>query len=339
MSEATFPLLGSAIVVLLVLPTCALLIKGCLLVVDRSTWGSAHDKLTLRYLLLTGSSVLPLAWLVSAGMHQAESGRSALACMLDHDATDACLESGYFALALGLVVLATSLRAPRLSTVRTQTLDGDQPLHRRINRLINEAPALAPLIHRVKISDDSDFALGTTGLVRPSVIVGAHFAQLLSDEMLKSALAHEVEHVRALDPLRYWMLQFALAINPLGRSLLEPHAARWLAAREAHCDRAAVLHGASPLSLAHAIVVAARPGAHVSVALGTRDISILKYRVEMLVAFAERPPVPCCARGPSTLAVALALLLFVLILPHQTTTVPLDALHAGAEHTFGYFSH
>lgn len=32
--------------------------------------------------------------------------------------------------------------------------------------------------------------------------------------MLASALGHETEHVRALDPLRYLILQLALAVNP-----------------------------------------------------------------------------------------------------------------------------
>ena len=337
MSEAIFPLLGTAMVVLLVLPCCALLVKGCLMLAERAAVGMLH-KLTLRYLLLTGSSIIPLAWLVSAGLHQAESGRSALACLLDHDATEACLESGYFALALGVAILASSLRALRHTKVPMETPDPEHEVHRRIDRLINDHPTLASLKHRIAISYEPGFALGTTGLLRPRVVVGAHFSQLLSDEMLESALAHELEHVRARDPLRYWVLQFALAINPLGRRFLEPHSARWLAAREAHCDREAVIHGAAPLSLANAIVRAARPGAHVAVALGARDTTALKFRVEMLLAFAERSPTPCCARVSSTFSVALVLLLLTLILPHQTTTGPLDALHTGAEHALTYFS-
>lgn len=338
MNEAIFPLLGTAMVVLLVLPACALLIKGCLVLAERTASSPRQDHLTLRYLLLIGSSLVPLCWFISAGLHQAESGRSALACILDHDAAATCLESGYFALALGLVVFASSLRALRCPTFRVAALDAHQGLRQRIVCLMVESPGLETLEHRVDLCEDLDFALGTRGLLQPRVIVGTHFAQLLSDEMLKSALAHELAHARALDPLRYWLLHVALAINPLGRRLLQPHAARWLAAREAHCDREAVLQGAAPLSLADAIVAAARPGAHVSPALGTGDTRSLKYRVELLLALAERSPTPCGARIPGTFPVALTLLLLALVLPHQTTTGPLDALHESAERGLRYLS-
>jgi hypothetical protein len=115
--------------------------------------------------------------------------------------------------------------------------------------------------------------------------------------------------------------------------LLEPHAARWQAAREAHCDREAVIHGAAPLPLADAIVKAARPSAGLRVALGTDDHAILEFRIAMLLAFAERMPAHCCQRGPSALPVALLLLLVALVLPHQTGAAALDVLHAGVEHT------
>jgi len=338
MSEATFPLLGTAIVFLVVLPACALSVKICLLAAER-TPGPLHN-LTLRYLLLTGSSVLPLAWLVSAGLHQAESGKSAIACLLDHGAAGSCLESGYFALALGLATLASCLRAQhRSGLVRASGPENEQSLRQRIDRVILGFPALAVLKGRVLVTSDQSFAIGTLGLLRPRVVIGAHFADLISDEMLASAFAHEVAHVRALDPLRYWVLQLALAINPAGRFLLDAHADRWFAAREAHCDREAVIHGASPLSLANAIVSAARPRAQLAVALGPSDLSSLRFRVELLLAFAERAPTRRSTRGPSAFAVALALLLITLILPHQTSTKPLDALHAGAEHTVSYLSH
>ena len=160
--------------------------------------------------------------------------------------------------------------------------------------------------------------------------------------MLGSALAHEAEHVRALDPFRYLILQLSLAVNPCGRFLLEPHAARWRAALESHCDREAVVRGAAPLALADAIVRAARPGApeaalQQAVGLGARDTAVLQLRVGMLLAFAERAPHRCPSHGLPAFPMAFTLLIVAMLLPHQTGTAALDVLHTGAEHTVTYF--
>src|SRR5262245_55892414 len=108
MSEAAFPLLGAAFVVLVVLPCCALLAKGLLRLVERRRGRGPLDGLNTRYLLLTGSTFLPLGWFCSAGLHQVESGRSALSCLLDHGGATLCPEPGFFALALGVIALARS---------------------------------------------------------------------------------------------------------------------------------------------------------------------------------------------------------------------------------------
>ena len=338
MIEATFPLLGTAFVVLIVLPAFALLAKAGLVMLERDEVGGPLHGLNLRYVLLTGSSVLPLAWLLSAGLHQAETGKSALACLFDHDTAELCFEPGFFALVLAAAVLAASLRVIRKHQgVRSSSSSAASTLLGRVTRIVASDPALACLIRRVVVTDDKGFALGTHGWIKPRVFIGTTFAAGLSDEMLASALGHEAEHVRALDPLRYLLLQLALAVNPFGRFLLEPHVARWQAAREAHCDREAVIHGAAPLPLADAIVRAARPGVREAVALGARDTAVLKFRIGMLLAFAERTPARCCHQGPSAFPVAFVLLLIALLLPHQTGTAALDVLHTGAEHALTYF--
>lgn len=338
MIEATFPLLGTAFVVLIVLPAFALLAKAGLVMLERDEVGGPLHGLNLRYVVLTASSALPLAWLLSAGLHQVETGKSALACLLDHDTAELCFEPGFFALVLAAAVLASSLGVIRKHRgVRSSSSDGAGALRQRVTRIVASDPGLACLQQRVVVTDDKSFALGTHGWLKPRVFIGSAFASRLSDEMLASALGHEAEHVRALDPLRYLILQLALAVNPFGRFLLEPHAARWQATREAHCDREAVIHGAAPLPLADAIVRAARPGAREAVALGARDTAVLKFRIGMLLAFAERPPARCCHQGPSAFPVAFILLLIALLLPHQTGTAALDVLHAGAEHALTYF--
>ncbi|MCA9632314.1 MAG: hypothetical protein KC766_31895 [Myxococcales bacterium] len=334
MIEATFPLFGVTFVVLIVLPGFALLAKLGLVLLERDEAGGPLRGLTLRYVLLTGSSVLPIAWLLSAGLHQAETGTSGLACLFDDATSELCFEPGFFALVLALTILASSIRVILRHREGAPVASNDALLG-RLARIISSDPMLTGLRDRVVVTDRNGFALGTHGLLKPRVFVGITFAAQLSDEMLASALGHEAEHVRALDPLRYLLIHLALSMNPFGRFLLEPHAARWQAAREAHCDREAVILGAAPLPLAEAIVRAARPAREI-VALGAPDTEVLKFRIGMLLAFSERAPARG-HRGPSTFPVALGLLLIVLLLPHHSGTDALDVLHTSAEHALIYF--
>lgn len=337
MSEAAFPVLGALFVLVVVLPTSALVAKAGLVLLEREQAGGALESLSLRYVVLTASSLLPLAWFLSAGVHQAETGRSALACLLDHEDAARCFEPAFFAALLaGGATLAWLRGMRRAGTVSVSRSRVAQALSARLERIANGRAALVGLRGRVVVTEEPGFTLGTRGLWRPRVFVGAAFAARLSDEMLASALAHEREHVRSRDPLRYLVLQVALGINPFGRFLLTPHAARWRAVREAHCDREAVLHGAAPLPLADAIVRAARPTLREAAPLGASETSVLALRIGMLLAFAERSPRRCRHEHPSSLPVALGLLVVALLLPHQTGTHVLDVLHVGAEQALGY---
>jgi hypothetical protein len=340
MSEITFPLLGAMFVVLVVLPLSAALAKALLLWLERDDVDGPLHGLTLRYLLLVGSSFLPLAWFVSAGLHQAESGVASLACLWDHYSAQDCQESGYFALALLLVVLTSLVTASGGSHKQIgKGSAAGTALAERIARLVQANPALHYLRGRVVATSQPGLAMGTHGWLRPRVVVGTAFANSLTDDMLVSALGHEREHVRALDPMRFFLLRAALVVNPLGRLLLAPHVARWYAAREAHCDREAVLHGAAPLSLAAAIVRAARPGPTEQVALGALGTDILRFRVDLLLAFAERRPSRCCHQGPSVFPASTVLLVIAVVLPHETGTVALDLLHAGTERLVSLLLH
>ena len=331
MSEAVFPVLGAAFVVLVLLPLSALAAKLGLVLLERAPLGGPLQALNLRYLLLTGSSLLPLAWLLSAGLHQLESGKSALACLLDHAGAPHCLEPAAFALALLLLFNAAALPLVRKTRAARPLPAASGATHARIERVIAARATLQALRGRVVVTSTPGFTLGTLGWRKPEVFVGADFAAKLSDDMLASALGHELEHVRSLDPLRYFLLQLSLAANPFGRCLLEPHAARWSAAHEARCDREAVLHGALPLPLADAIVCAARPSARELAPLGAHDTSMLRFRIDLLLAFAERAPDACRHRGRSPFPLAFALLASALVLPHQAGTAALDTLHTSTE--------
>ena len=336
MSEAVFPLLGAACVVFVVLPVSALAVKGILSLLERQNPGSVLHRLDVRYLLLTGSSILPLTWFLSAGVHQAEPGRLMAACLLDHDVAGVCSEPGFFVFTLAVVTLALAARtvlSARDGEVESSAASSETLA--RVHALVLTHTGLASLSARIDVTDCPGFALGTAGLFRPRVIVGAGYAAGLSDDALASALAHELEHVRSYDPLRYFVLRLSLAVNPLGRVLLDVHAARWLGAQEAHCDRQAVIGGAQPLALAQAILQAVRPQRQSIVALGGNNTSMLRLRVGLLLAFAEQRPVPCCKRSLSASWAALALVVIAMVLPHGAGTEALDVLHLGAEHAVG----
>lgn len=338
MSELVFPLLGTVFVFAFVLPAIGFVAKAALLLLERTSWGGPLHGLHLRYLVLSGSSLLPFAWLLSAAWHQLETGSSTLVCLFEHESATLCFEPGFFGLCL-LALLAIQLWRTLRST-RTPALSRTERANRLLERahgLIRMHPTLGALRARLQVTEDPEFAVGTIGFFSPRIVLGEHFAARLSDEMLASALGHEAEHVSARDPLRYWILQLSLALNPCGRFLLEPHAARWQAAREAHCDREAVLDGAAPLPLAQAILQAARPHPHGVTALGTTDPHLLQLRVQLLLAFAEQSPQRCCRRDTSSVPLAVLLLLIALCLPHQAGTHALDWVHTGSEYTLTSF--
>lgn len=328
MSEAVFPLLGAAAVFLALLPASALFAKLALALLDRVERGPAlHRRSGVRFALLAGSSVLPVAWLVSAALHQAESGRWSAACALPHARDALCWEAAAFALAL-VVLLGIRLAVRRRRAFRA---DRSSPrateLRARIARLAVSSPPLAPLATRLEVAERAPVPLATLGWLVPRVWIVPAFAEALDDEALAAALAHELAHVRGLDGLRYALLEAALDLHPLGRLILGPEVARWMFAREAHCDREAVAHGASAMGLAHALVAAARPGATPWAALGGG--ASVRLRAQLLLAYAERAPEPCCARRE--LRWLLAPLGAALVLPHVASTSPLDVLHALSE--------
>lgn len=340
MNEAVFPVLGAAFVFVVVLPASALLARLVLAMLDSLEARGPLHGLNVRYLILTGSSILPIGWFLSAGLHQVEAGRSVVGCLLNHDAPSRCFEPGYFSAALSIGVALVSARCLReRDRARSSTSLGALATLRRLEKLASESSELRELVGRVRVTESTGFALRTEGLLHRRVVVGVGYADELADDALIAALAHECEHVRSFDPLRYAVLQLALAMNPLGSAFLVQPTARWIGAREAHCDREAVIRGAAPLPLADAIVRAARPTHRFAVALATHDTSWLRFRVNLLIAFAEAPPTHCCHRGSTVLPVALVLLLATLLLPHGTSTAALDALHLGTEQALAHFPH
>jgi Zn-dependent protease with chaperone function len=338
MSELLFPTFGTLAIVVVLLPLCALAGLGALHVLDR--WGGkgVGRQATARYLLLVVPTLLPLVWSISAGLHQAETGRSVLACLLAHDLHEICAEPLLFAALMTAFVVARTWRClsllPRLGrSVRTGGARAQ-----RVARIVAAHAGLAPLRERVLVVRDGWVGgSATLGIFRPVVALDADFVDRCDDETLVGALAHELSHLTARDPVRYFLLALVIQVNPLGR-LLRREAAAWIYRRELGCDRAAVLHGATPFGVARALLAAARPRHCAMAHIRGGGTKKLRLRVELLLSYAEARPRDG-ARGSWALALAAAVGLVALAGPHVGGTDPLDALHTGVERIAAHLVH
>ncbi|MEZ4369744.1 MAG: M48 family metalloprotease [Polyangiaceae bacterium] len=332
MSEAAFPLLGPVLVLGVALPLSALFARLLLSALRRL--GSSRDSILTgaRYWILVGSSALPIVWFVSASIHQAEPNQPHAVCAIVHHAERWCAEPALFSLALSLMVALWAL--PRVLLERRLASRGQAP-GARLTALLAAEPALGELRGRVRVTDSAGPALVTVGLIWPRVVVQRRLVDQLDDAALRAALAHEAAHVRMRDPLRYLLLWWALALNPLGRWILGDERARWLFDRESRCDLDAVEGGACGAALAHALVIAARtPVADTSAGLGSGSLALIKLRVQLLLAYAGSPASSSSgerrlqrwfAGGFCLLCAAIALL------PHGSGTLPLDLVHEATE--------
>ncbi len=330
MNEAAFPLLGPVLVLGLALPLSAVLARLVLLGVRRLE--RRRSASTVRYWTLVGSSALPVVWFVSASIHQAEPNQPHDVCAIVHHAERWCAEPALFSLALSLLVALWAL--PRVASEWRIAARGEAP-GARLVALLDAHPVLRELRGRVRVSDAAGPALVTVGLFWPRVVVQRNVLDELDDSALVAALAHEAAHVRLRDPLRYLLLWWALALNPLGRWLLGGERTRWLFDRETRCDLHAVEAGACGAALAHALVVAARtPVPAASAGLGSGSLPLIRLRVQLLLAYAGGPS--ACALREARLQRAFACGFFLLcaliaLLPHGSGTLPLDLVHEIAE--------
>lgn len=329
MREGLFPLLGALFAITALLPASALVTKALFFVLDRCDGAGLHASGTVRYALLVGSSLVPIAWLLSAAVHQAESLRSSSACALPHEREALCLEPAGFAAAVLLLVggwLVFRAVRGRARSIPDRSERGACALA-RAHTLISERGELAALARRIRVVAEPGHLVATRGWFAPQVVVGTELVLSLDDDGLAATLGHELEHVRGLDPLRYGLLSCATALNPLGRILLGRELARWVLAREAHCDRVAVARGANALALADAIVRAARPRGE-QPALGG-EVRAIGLRIDLLLGYADARPHRCCEdMGLRALSIPLAV---AIALPHFASTALLDAVHAGSE--------
>jgi beta-lactamase regulating signal transducer with metallopeptidase domain len=332
-SELAFLVVGLVALFGVSVPLLTLASKALLTLRRRRMDGIADFGSTPNYLLIVGPVLLPVLWVVSAGLHQSEAGWFAGANGAAHLAGQACWNALMLGVVAALTMAVALLRSRRrLGAVSTRQActHADRDRAERVASVCESHPVLARLRRRVLVVDRDGDQACTTGIVRPVIEISCRLVDSLDDHALQGALLHEAEHVRGLDPLRYLVGSVMLSLNPFGW-LLTGELRRWRLAREARCDRGAVSRGASPLSLAEALLVAVRAGTATSPArpaLAHRAEGIfLRLRIQLLLGYASsRAVVP--SRILPVMMSAIAVVLLTAWLPHAFAAWPLDGLHS-----------
>lgn len=332
MNELLFPVIGAMLVFFVAVPLLTLASRAIIGALPAPKDGVLAHVSPWRFGLIVGPTLGPVVWLVSAAVHQSEEGAPLAACALDHLGGEVCRDVVLFGVVLFSVLgigalrrvtrLQASSRTPRLRDVAASA--------RRVHELCESNVMLAAFGSRIRVVASGAAPACTRGLLLPRVELEAALVQRLSDDELEATVLHELEHAQALDPLRLFIAQLALSINPLGR-LLAPELARYHFAREALCDRRAVQRGADPLALARSIVSVAAPAPATAfvAALGGHGIDGIRVRVQLLLGYATRWPGPAGRSLPIGLVTAVVALLAAL--PHFAGTGLLDLLHRSVE--------
>jgi Zn-dependent protease with chaperone function len=131
-------------------------------------------------------------------------------------------------------------------------------------------------------------ALTAAGILRPRILLSGSAEFLLNGNELRSALHHEIAHIRRRDNLKKFLLR--LVAFPGMRGL----EAAWLEASEMAADDAAVSSTADALDLAAALLKLSRlkadePSPDLTAALVHGHAAIINARVERLISWPERP--------------------------------------------------
>jgi Zn-dependent protease with chaperone function len=130
-------------------------------------------------------------------------------------------------------------------------------------------------------------ALTAAGLLRPKILLSGSAEFLLNGNELRTALNHELAHIRRRDNFKKMLLR--LVAFPGMRGL----EAAWLEASEMAADDAAVSSTADALDLAAALLKLSRlkadePSPDLSAALVHGHAAIINARVERLISWPER---------------------------------------------------
>jgi Zn-dependent protease with chaperone function len=134
-------------------------------------------------------------------------------------------------------------------------------------------------------------AMTAAGILHPRVLLSSSTEFMLNDNELRTALNHEVAHVRHRDNLKKLLLRF---VAFPGMRRLET---AWLEATEMAADDAAVFTTSEALDLAAALIKvsslrAVEPHADFTAALIHGPSSVMNARVERLIAWSAERQAP-----------------------------------------------
>lgn len=335
MNELSFPVIGAMVVFFVAVPLLTVLSRGLIAMLPRWRDRLLAQVSAWQFLLIVGPSLGPVIWLLSAAMHQSEQSAPLAACIVEHGSGDVCRDLMLFAWLLFSVLGVGTLRRARGRDLPAAATGG-RPVaaEQRLHRICEAHPILAALADRVCVVGRGLSPVCTRGWLRPRIELEAALMDRLSDDELMATLLHESEHTRGCDPLRFFVAEVALSVNPL-RGLLTPEWSRYRFTREALCDRRAVQRGADPLALARSIVSVATPASSPGLLLDPRanlggpGIGGVRVRVQLLLSYAARGPGPVGQHAPFGLATAAVIALCAM--PHFIGTGALDMLHRGIE--------
>ena len=165
-------------------------------------------------------------------------------------------------------------------------------------------------------------AMTATGIVRPKILLSRTSEFLLTANELKTALSHEIAHVRRRDNLKKLVLRF---VSFPGMASLER---AWLEATEMAADDAAVASVDEALDLAAALIKLSRlspvePSVDLTAALVHSPTSVMNARVERLIAWTEdrRVPAPVPSSWYGLSAAAATIGIFTLSYSHLLVRV------------------
>ena len=145
---------------------------------------------------------------------------------------------------------------------------------------------ISPVTGEGNIAEITVPAMTAAGIVRPRVLLSGVAESMLTASELRTALNHEVAHVRRRDNLKKLLLWFVAFPGMAG---LE---AAWLEATEMAADDAAVLNSSEALDLAAALIKLSRlvrlePPADLTAALVHSPAAVMNARVQRLIAWSD----------------------------------------------------
>lgn len=288
------------------------------------------------YIALVVPGLLPVVWLMSGLLHLVESGALMEACCSMLALSDASWQQWVFgagALALA-AIQGFSLWRKWRPTHRTHQATSVEEARERVLRVCEGHPELRLFAERIRVVDCGAHICATVGLYDQRIEIAASLVERLDRPALEAALLHEVAHFSLHDPARSFFLLLSQVINPFSWTLSR-EASAWRFSREIVCDGYAVEYGAQPVSMADAIVTAARSASRTTHGACTHlcgsPMDALSARVNLLLA--QSTPDQDCATSARVPAIGSVVLGFGLILPH-VLGAQVVSFHCLLEETF-----